>query len=76
MAKPRAHAFSTFSGGSALLLDQRHDILVLALKSIPNFIGETSISPIEHIQEISNVCNIHGIVKDDVVIRLLASSLK
>ena len=46
----RAHAFSTISGGSPLLLAQRHDIPVAALKSIPKFIGETSISTLEHIQ--------------------------
>ncbi len=39
------------------------------LKSIPDFTGETSISPIKHIQEISNVCNIHGIIEDDVAVR-------
>lgn len=72
----RAHDFGTFNGGSPLLLAQRHDILVSSLKSIPEFTGETSISPIEHIQEVSNVCNIHGITEDDVVVRLLDSSLK
>lgn len=76
MAQPRAHAFATFNGGSHLLLAQRHDILVSALKSIPNFTGETSISPIEHIQKISNVYNIHGITEVADVVRLLASSLK
>ena len=40
----RAHDFATFNGGSPLLLAQRHDMLVLSLKSIPEFIGETSIS--------------------------------
>ena len=76
MAQPRFHAFATFNGGSPLLLTQRHDIPVSALKSIPDFTGETSISPLEHIQEVANVCNIHGITEDDVVVRLLASSLK
>lgn len=47
-----------------------------ALKSIPNFTGETSTFPIENIQEVSNVCNIHGIAKYYVVVMLLASSLK
>ena len=75
MAQPRAHAFSTFNGGSPLLLAQRHDIPIAVLKSIPEFTGETSISPLEHIQEVSNVCNIHGITEYDVVVRLLASSL-
>ena len=42
----RAHAFSTFNGGSPLLLAQRHDIPISALKSVPKFIGETSKSPI------------------------------
>ena len=68
--------FSTFTRGSPLLLAQRHDILVSSLKILPFFNGETLISPIEHIQEVSNVCNIHGVIEDDVTIRLLASSLK
>ena len=74
--QPRAHAFATFNGGSPLLLAQRHDIPIAALKSIPKFIGETSIFPLEHIQEVANVCNIHGITENDVIVRLLASSLK
>ena len=41
MAQPRAHAFATFNGGSPLLLAQRHDIPICALKSIPEFTGET-----------------------------------
>ena len=64
MAQPRAHAFCTFNGGSPLLLAQRHDIPIEALKSILEFTGETSISPLEHIQEVENVFNIHGISKD------------
>ena len=48
----------------------------LPKKSLPFFTGETSISPIEHIQEVSNVCNIHGVTKDDVAVSLLATSLK
>ena len=46
MAQPRVHAFSTFNGGIPLLLAQRHDIPVSALKSIPEFTSETSISPL------------------------------
>ena len=76
MAQPRAHAFTTCNSGSPLLLNQRHDIPVSTLKIIPKFTGETSIPPLEHIQEVSNVYNIHGIVEDDVAVRLLASSLK
>ena len=72
MAQPRAHAFATFNGGSPLLLAQRHDIPIAALKSIPKFTGETSISPLEHIQEVANIFNIHGIIEDDVAVRLLA----
>ena len=55
---------------------QRHDIPIATLKSIPKFTGETSISPLEHIQEVANVYNIHGIIEDDVAVRLLASSFK
>lgn len=51
-------------------------ILVEALKSLPYFTSETSVSPIEHIQEVSNICNTNGVTKDDVVVRLLGSSLK
>ena len=46
------------------------------LKSIPDFTSETSISPLEHIQEVADVCNIHGIMEDDLVVRLLDLSLK
>ena len=42
----RAHDFSTFNGGSPLLLAQRHDIPVATLKSIPKFTSKTSISPL------------------------------
>ena len=45
----RNQPFATFTRGSLLVFAQRHDILVSALKSLPIFIGETSISPIEHI---------------------------
>ena len=72
----RAHAFATFNVGSSLLLAQRHDIPVATLKSILEFNSETSISPLEHIQEVENVYNIHGITEDDVAVRLLTSSLK
>ena len=72
----RSHAFTTSNGGSPLLLAQRHDITLVVLKSIPKFTGETSISPLKHIQEVANVCNIHGIIEDDVIVRILSSSLK
>ena len=49
---------------------------VLILKSVPEFTGESSTSPIEKCQEVPNVCNIHGVSKDDAMVRLLASSLK
>ncbi len=45
MAQPRAHTFSTSNGRSPLLLAQIHDIPIAALKSIPEFTDETSISP-------------------------------
>ena len=76
MSLPRNQVSTTFNGVSPLILVDRHEILVFALKSISNFISETSISLIEHIQEVSNIHNIHGVVEDDVTIRLLASSLK
>ena len=52
MVQPRAHVFATFIGGSPLLLAQRHDIPITALKSILEFIGETSISPLEHFKKL------------------------
>ena len=70
MAQPRAHAFSTFNGGSPLLLAQRHDIPIVALKSIPEFTGETSMSPLEQIQEVATISNIHGIIEDALVLAL------
>ena len=72
----RQHAFAPFNGGSPLLLAQRDPIPTSALKSLPFFTGETHISPLEHIQEVSNVCSIHGVTQDNVAVRLLASSLK
>ena len=72
----RAHTFDIFNGGSTLLLSQRHNIPVSTLKSILKFIGETSISRLEHIEDIVNMCNICGISKNYVVVRLLASSLE
>ena len=72
----RQHAFSPFNGGSPLLLAQRDPIPASPLKSLPFFTGETHISPLEHIQEISNVCSIHGVTQDNVAVRILASSLK
>ncbi len=72
----RQHAFAPFNGGSPLLLAQRDPIPASALKSLPFFTGETNISPLEHIKEVSNVCSIHGVMEDNVAVRLLASSLK
>ena len=69
MAVPRVHAFATFNGGSPLLLAQRHDMSVSSLKSLPELTSEASISPLEHIQEVENVCNIHGVTEDDVAVR-------
>ena len=45
----RAHTFTTFNGGISLLLTQMHDILLSALKSVLEFTGKTSMSPIENI---------------------------
>ena len=72
----RKHAFAPFNGGSPLLLGPLTPIPASALKSLPFFTGETDISPLEHIQEVSNVCSIHGVTEDNVAVRLLASSLK
>lgn len=71
-----AHAFTTFSGQSPLSLDQRHDKIVATLKSIPDSTSENFILPLEKIQEVENIYYIHSITKDDVAIRILASSLK
>lgn len=59
----------------SLILAQRYDKVVSSLKSLLDFIGEAYISPIEHMQEVSNIYTIHGITEDDFVVRLLASSL-
>lgn len=57
-------------------MTQWKDIPVAALKSIPYFTGETTTTPIEHIQDIADICSVHNITQDDVGVRLLATSLK
>lgn len=72
----RNQVFVTFNGGSLLILTQWSVIPVAVLKSIPYFIGETTTMPIEHIQDIANICSVHNITQDDVAVRLFATSLK
>jgi hypothetical protein len=62
----RLHMFSPFNGGNPLILAQRDDIPMSTLKILPYFTGETSISPLEDIQEVSNICSIHGVVRNKV----------
>lgn len=72
----RQFSFAPFNVGSPLILAQRDAIPPFALKILPFFTGETTVTPLEHIQEVSNVCNFHGVIEDNVAVRLLASSLK
>ncbi|KAH9313105.1 hypothetical protein KI387_028140, partial [Taxus chinensis] len=51
-------------------------IPVAALKNIPYFTGENHKTPIDHIQDIANVCAIHEINEMDLAFKLLASSFK
>lgn len=72
----RNHPFTPFNVGSPLILAQRDFIPPSTLKSLPFFTSETSISPLEHIKEVFNVCIFHSVIKDNFVVRLLGSSLK
>ena len=71
-----ARAFAAFNQGSPLNLNQHDDIPVAALKSLPYFLGENQVTPIEHIQDVANLCALHHITEDNVVVRLLAASFK
>lgn len=55
---------------------QHDDIPVAALKSLPYFPGEDQVTPIEHIQDVANLCALHHIMEDNVAMRLLAVSFK
>ena len=72
----RNQPFYTFNDSSPLLLAKRHDISYLLLKVSFFFTGETPTCPIEHIQEVSSICNIHNVIEDDVAIELLVAYFK
>lgn len=76
MEVPRAHTVVTFNSGRPLLLAQKNDILVAALKAIPYFTRETSTSLKEHIHDVSRICTMFDVTKDNVAVRFLASSFK
>lgn len=76
VALPRNQPFISFSGESPLILAQKNDIPVNSLKIIPHFIGETSITLIEHIIDVANICSVHDVIEKNVVVRLLVTSLK
>lgn len=76
MAIPRAHTFVTFNGGNPLVLAQKNDIPVVALKDILLFTGETFFTPDEHIQDVASIYMMFDVTKDNVARRLHASSFK
>ena len=72
----RNQLFSAFNGSNPLLLAKRNDISYFLLKVSLFFTSETLTCPIEHIQEVSSVCNIHNVIEDDVAIELLVACFK
>lgn len=48
----------------------------VVLKAIPKFTGECHKTPREHLQDIANVCTIHGIIEQNVALRLLVAYFK
>ena len=54
-----------------------HDVILVAtLKSLPYFTGEDQTTLVEHIKDVANLCALHHVTKDNVVVRLLAVSFK
>lgn len=68
--------FLTFNGGSPLVLSQKNDILVAAIKAIPFFTRETFITPYEHIYDVASICMMFDVIEDNVATNLLGSSFK
>lgn len=51
-------------------------IPVSAMKAIPKFTGDSSRMPVEHLQDVADVCLVQGITAQNVALRILATSLK
>ncbi|KAH9298487.1 hypothetical protein KI387_030169, partial [Taxus chinensis] len=74
--QPPPNPYANFMGISPLALNVQNLVPIVALKNIPYFTGENHTTPIDHIQDIANVCAIHEIVEMDVAVKLLASYFK
>lgn len=51
-------------------------IPVSALKALPKFTGDNTKTLAEHLQDVADVCLVHGITTQNVALRLLAASFK
>lgn len=65
-----------FTNGSPLVIPVYHDIPNATMKSLPSFIGENQVTPVEHIKDVTALCAIHNITHEDIALRLLASPFK
>lgn len=72
----RKFAFAPFKKGIPLAFAQHHDVPLVALKSILDFIGEGKTTTFEHIRDVTTICSIHNITQEDMATKLLAASLK
>ena len=69
----RRFSFVPFNQGSHLNFAQHHDISLVALKSLPDFIRETQNKAFKHIRDVATLCNIIHITEEDVTIKLLVA---
>lgn len=51
-------------------------IPVSALKALPKFTRDNTKTPAEHLQDVADVCLVHGITAQNVALRLLAAYFK
>lgn len=72
----RQFAFVPFNQGSPLNLAQHDNIPLVALKSLPEYLGEGQTTTLEHIRDVATLCYAHHITQDNVAVRLLATSLR
>lgn len=72
----RQFAFAPFNQGSPLNFSQHHDVPLVALKSLPDFIVEGQTITFEHIRYVATICSIHNITEEDAATKLLAASFK
>lgn len=63
MALPRVHAFVPFDQGNPLNFLQHHDVPLAALKSLPDFTGESQTTTIDHIRDVASLCSVHHLPK-------------